>query len=344
MITASIDLYAVLGLSKDADLAAIRAAFRARMRQSHPDGRPPAEAAAAHQEMVLLNLAYETLRDVGKRAAYDFDRWMAGNARREQYREPPPPPPPPAAPPPKPRAIVLNHRYINLGPLWAGVEAQEQVVEARMDDGSPIQIARVLNATGSFWHVVSEPLARDTTCLIIRIQGGPVAPDHALGRLTERLNIHLDGVTATVGVTAFIRTPPAPPPSLANWRHIRLTVLGWKILLGFLVLMVGLLLGAEYILETTVWAPDRDQRPPIKYAVYLDYYCWPKTPWLPGQHSATDLTGRRIHAPRAAFTWSCGRNGPKLTQKDFDTACQDQYPRTTAEPGDRNDAYSWMCG
>ncbi|NEA65377.1 J domain-containing protein [Streptomyces sp. SID12488] len=341
MNTVSIDLYAVLGLSKDADLAAIRTAFRARMRQSHPDGRPPAEAAAAHDEMVLLNLAYETLMDPGKRAVYDLDCRAAGNAKREQYREPPPPPPP--APPPQPRTIVLNHRYINLGPVWTGAEAQEQVVEAGFDDGSPIRFGRVLNTMGSFWHVTSEPLVHDATCLIIRIQGGLVAPDHALGRLTERLNIHLDGVTATVGVTAFIRTPPAPPPSLANWRHIRLTVLGWKIVLGFLVLLIVLLLGAEYILDTTVWEPDRGQHPPTKYAVDLDYYCWPETPWLPGQRSATDLTGRRIHAPRAAFTWSCGRNGPKLTQKDFDTACQDQYPRTTAEPGDRNDAYSWMC-
>jgi hypothetical protein len=359
MNTVSIDLYAVLGVPKDADRGTIRAAFRARMRQTHPDGRPPEDAAAAHEEMVLLNLAYETLRDPGKRAAYDLDRRTAGNAKREQHHEPTPPPtpqprvivldpqvvdfgsvaigetrdqvvtvrlsdnstiryawaltdcgdfwqvvdpqpyrdvsavrlrlrvrplsehdalglrsdrlrimvddlvvvvpvrinvvaappPPPPTPPPKPRAIVLNHRYINLGSLWAGAaEAQEQVVEARFDDGSPIHMARVLNTTGSFWHVVSEPVVHDTTRLIIRIQGGPVAPDHAQGRFTERLNISLDGVTETVGVTAFITNPPAPPLTLANWHDFRLTCLGVIMLLSLLLLLGSIAFSGVYAL------------------------------------------------------------------------------------------------
>ncbi|MEV6504287.1 J domain-containing protein [Streptomyces prunicolor] len=358
MKTTSIDLYAVLGLSKDADLAAIRKAFRARMRQTHPDGRPPEDAAAAHEEMVLLNLAYETLREPGKRAVYDLDRRAARNGKQEQHHEPTPPPtpqprvilldpeavdfgsvftgetrdqivtvrlsdnstiryawaltdcgdfwqvvepqpyhdvsvvrlrvrvrplsahdelgprsdrlrimvddlvvvvpvrinvvtappPPPPAPPSKPRAIVLNHRYINLGSLWAGAEGQEQVVEARFDDGSPITIARVLNTTGSFWHVVSEPVVRDKTRLIIRIQGGPVAPDHAQGRFTERLNISLDGVAETVGVTAFITKPPTPSLTLANWRDFRLTCLGVIMLLSLLLLLGSIAFSGVYAL------------------------------------------------------------------------------------------------
>jgi DnaJ-domain-containing protein 1 len=360
MKTTSIDLYAVLGLSKDANLAAIRKAFRARMRQTHPDGRPPEEAEAAHKEMVLLNLAYETLRDPGKRAAYDLDRRAARNAKQEQHHEPTPPPtpqprvivldpevvdfgsvaigetrdqvitvrlsdnstiryawaltdcgdfwqvvepqpyrdvsavrlrvrvrpllahdelglgprsdrlrimvddlvvvvpvrinvvaappPPPPAPPPKPRAIVLNHRYINLGSLWTDAEAQEQVVEARFNDGSPIHMARVLNTTGSFWHVVSEPVVRDTTRLIIRIQGGPVAPYHAQGRFTEQIHISLDGVTETVGVTAFITTRPAPRLTFANWQDFRLTCLGVIMLLSLLLLLGSIAFSGVYAL------------------------------------------------------------------------------------------------
>ncbi|WP_329554728.1 J domain-containing protein [Streptomyces sp. NBC_00696] len=296
MKTTSIDLYAVLGISKDANLATIRKAFRARMRQTHPDGRPPEDAETVHEEMVLLNLAYETLRDPGKRAVYDLDRRTADNARREQHREPTPPPTP------QPRVIVLDPQVVDFGSvftgetrdqivtvglsdnstiryawaltdcgdfwqvvepqpyrdvpavrlrlrvrplsahdalglrsdrlrimvddlvvavpvrinvvgappppppaplhkpraivqLWVGGEMPGQVVEARFDDGSRIGIARVLTTAGSFWHVVSEPVVRDTTRLIIRIQGGPVAPDNAQGRFTERLNISLDGVT-----------------------------------------------------------------------------------------------------------------------------------------------------
>lgn len=358
MNTASIDLYAVLGVPKGANRDAIRKAFRTRMRQTHPDGRPPAEVAAAHDEMVLLNLAYETLSDPGKRAVYDLDRRAASNARREQHREPTPPPntppriivldpevvdfgpvsigemprdqvitvrlsdssliryawvlkdcgdfwqvveprpyrdvsavrlrlrvrplsvhdapglrsdrlrimvddlmvvvpvrinvvtapPPPPPPPPKPRAIVLNPRYINLGSLWAGAEVQEQIVEARFDDGSPIRTAQVLNTTGSFWHVVSEGTVCDTDCLIIRIKGGPVAPDRAQGRFTERLQIRLDGVTEAVGVTAFVTTPPAPRLTLANWRDFRLTVLGLFMLLSTLLLVGSLLFSFVYML------------------------------------------------------------------------------------------------
>jgi hypothetical protein len=196
---------------------------------------------------------------------------------------------PPPAPPRKPRAIVLNHQYINLGSLSAGAEAQEQVVEARFDDGSPIRVARVLNTTGSFWHVVSEPVVRDTTRLIIRIQGGPVAPDHAQGRFTERLNISLDGVAETVGVTAFITKPPTPSLTLANWRDFRLTCLGVIMLLSLLLLLGSIAFSGVYaLLNAAPGGSGHGQHPATAYAVYLDMYCWPETPWLPGQRSASE--------------------------------------------------------
>jgi len=249
MKTASIDLYAVLGVAKDADLATIRTAFRARIRQAHPDGRPPHDAAAAHDEMVLLNLAYDTLKDPGKRAAYDFDRRAAGNAKREPP-SPAPPPPPPPAPPPRPRVIVLTHRYINLGPLWAGGTAPEQVVEARFDDGSTIGLGRVMDVAGSFWQVVSETAVRDTTCLSIRIQAGPVSPDYGQGRFTERIRIDLDGVTATVGVTAFITAPSTSQKGVVRLRHIRPTRLGCVVLGATVVCAICMVIVVAHVLQS----------------------------------------------------------------------------------------------
>ena len=60
------DHYALLGIACDADAAAIRAAYRRRMRQAHPDvARDDGSAAQA------LNHAFAVLSDPDERAAYD---------------------------------------------------------------------------------------------------------------------------------------------------------------------------------------------------------------------------------------------------------------------------------
>jgi hypothetical protein len=65
--------------------------------------------------------------------------------------------------------------------------------------------------------------------------------------------------------------------------------------------------------------------------------------WLPGQTSATNLTGRAIIAPNAAYTWSCNKNGRVLTRDEITLGCQISYPGTNAYTLDPNDAYSWIC-
>ncbi len=62
------DLYALLGVSRDADGDAIKKAYRKRARQLHPDVNPDPEASAKFQE---VGRAYEILSDPQKRAAYD---------------------------------------------------------------------------------------------------------------------------------------------------------------------------------------------------------------------------------------------------------------------------------
>lgn len=59
------DPYAVLGLARDADAAAIHRAYRQAVRRTHPDAGGSATAFEAVQE------AYETLRDPTRRAAHD---------------------------------------------------------------------------------------------------------------------------------------------------------------------------------------------------------------------------------------------------------------------------------
>ena len=63
-----IDYYAVLGVSPEATLAEIKAAFRRKAMEAHPD------RGGSHEEMTRLNEAWEVLSDVGLRAAYDAAR------------------------------------------------------------------------------------------------------------------------------------------------------------------------------------------------------------------------------------------------------------------------------
>ena len=86
----SIDLYAVLQVHPTAEPEIVDAAYRRLARMYHPDVN---KAPGAHETMIRINLAYETLADPAKRAAYDRDRanrqqteWQAWTERAERER------------------------------------------------------------------------------------------------------------------------------------------------------------------------------------------------------------------------------------------------------------------
>jgi curved DNA-binding protein len=64
------DYYEVLGVPRDADEKAIKAAFRKLARKYHPDVNPENKS-AAEQKFKEINEAYEVLSDKDKRAKYD---------------------------------------------------------------------------------------------------------------------------------------------------------------------------------------------------------------------------------------------------------------------------------
>lgn len=85
------DLYAVMGVPRGADGAAIEAAYKRLARQYHPDrniGDPSAEA-----KFKEVANAYEVLGSPTRRAEYDRQGYVG--------RRPPAPPPPPRKDPPK---------------------------------------------------------------------------------------------------------------------------------------------------------------------------------------------------------------------------------------------------
>ena len=68
------DLYAVLGLTSGATQEQIRRAYRALMRQNHPDTRPfgePPGSAASDAKLHQATSAYSVLGDPARRALYD---------------------------------------------------------------------------------------------------------------------------------------------------------------------------------------------------------------------------------------------------------------------------------
>ena len=73
------DFYAVLGVPKDADAAAIKKAYRKLARQLHPDHNPG--DATAEAKFKDIGEAYAVLSDTEQRQQYDQLRAMAGGAR-----------------------------------------------------------------------------------------------------------------------------------------------------------------------------------------------------------------------------------------------------------------------
>ena len=63
------DLYAILGVSRDASQEEIKKAYRKLVRQHHPDANPGDPG--AEERFKKINLAYEVLQDPQKRAVYD---------------------------------------------------------------------------------------------------------------------------------------------------------------------------------------------------------------------------------------------------------------------------------
>jgi hypothetical protein len=99
------DLYAALGVAREADAVVISAAYRALSKKYHPDtSAMPEYLAAAHFRVITE--AHEVLSDARRRAEYDaqLDARAAPQAAPYQAQEPPWAPwtePPPVGPEPK---------------------------------------------------------------------------------------------------------------------------------------------------------------------------------------------------------------------------------------------------
>ena len=95
-----VDLYALLGVRPGADAAEVSHAYRRRLREVHPDTRPPATAPGAstgddrarpedaQADLQALQEAYLVLHDPLRRARYDA-QWLTPGPHDRGSKEPP---------------------------------------------------------------------------------------------------------------------------------------------------------------------------------------------------------------------------------------------------------------
>lgn len=72
------DLYAILGVGRDASQDDIKAAFRERALECHPDRVADEEKEAAKDEFLRVQKAFDVLSDPERRAAYDANGTVSG--------------------------------------------------------------------------------------------------------------------------------------------------------------------------------------------------------------------------------------------------------------------------
>src|SRR5436190_22641205 len=85
------DYYQVLGVTSNANEAEIRAAYRKKAKQFHPDVNKSTDA---HSQFVLITTAYETLINWNKRERYNhkktnrfqtYNEWMEAQKAKAEF-------------------------------------------------------------------------------------------------------------------------------------------------------------------------------------------------------------------------------------------------------------------
>lgn len=166
--------WAVLGLSPGADTAAVKAAYRRRAKQLHPDRNPHPRA---REEFVLLGEAYRVLGDERLRAAYAAAARRPRQGRPEPPPEPEPQPAPSVAPvacracgriPAQPRYVVLPTVQGRLFTTRLGTV--EGVYCRRCADGAALATA-LSNWVFGWWSFPMGPI-RTIGALLTTLRGG----------------------------------------------------------------------------------------------------------------------------------------------------------------------------
>jgi hypothetical protein len=189
------DYYDVLGVPQSASAADIRAAYRRLVRTAHPD------RGGAAAEFLVVQEAYDTLRDAGSRVKYDESR-RATAAERVQHQSPPPrtPRPEPASEGQQRKSGRTVHSPAGASCWLCGKRVGQPLLRIRLDgDGLPSRNVivpccgfcyanRIPARLGSRRHALQTPVAGlflgSTLTLLLLLATVLVIPDVSPGEGT----------------------------------------------------------------------------------------------------------------------------------------------------------------
>ncbi|MEV0537082.1 J domain-containing protein [Kitasatospora sp. NPDC050463] len=208
------DLYALLGVPTDADAATIQRAWKAKIRQLHPDSQPEHQQAQAHEQAVKLNQARDILTDTLRRADYDLDRRARQRAAGTRSTSPPRREPPPSPPPPPPlRRIVVEPLVVDFGAVVVGQRAPDRRVTVRTNNGSALSQVAVLSHWGRFWTNDQYEDGRDVTEFVACFRGRQITANLEPGQHIDWVQIEVEGERVRVELTITVAAAPPPRPA-----------------------------------------------------------------------------------------------------------------------------------
>ena len=193
------DYYKILGVGPEATTVEIRAAWRRKALDLHPDRLSQASEVVRHsseEELKRVNRAYEVLIKHAKRRSYHAE-WLRSNS------------------PPKP---VLEPSVIVFGDAEPGVSKTASFV-IRNDGG--VYQSIWFSDPDSWLKVTGYASLQPDDELPLQVE--ITASGHGWGEhYTERIAVRLDGVEAAVRVQLHTRPAPSPPrplgwPAWAKW-------------------------------------------------------------------------------------------------------------------------------
>ena len=188
------DHYELLGLTTQATATDIRAAYRRKAKELHPDISTDRDA---HKKMALVNKAYEVLSDPTSRQQYDRTRARSGKSGPTPRSSPPKPSRPPERKPPTAAAMKARDAE-------QAREATRVRVAEKMRAAERIRAAETVRAAEELRAAEQAPAQDYYAVLGLTPNASAEATRAAYQRAAEHWRTHRQNTSGAAGVPAVV--------------------------------------------------------------------------------------------------------------------------------------------